>query len=117
MGDKSETFCKAQRLYTETQYRLVFSNPARFSTVYFTVLYRPNKTRFARLGLAISKKKIPKAVQRNRLKRRLRESFRLNQEHISSVDIVILVKKYLPNLSRAAHDEIQSLLWVPLFDH
>ncbi|MBE9563459.1 MAG: ribonuclease P protein component, partial [Proteobacteria bacterium] len=45
---------------------------------------------FARLGLAITKKRIKLAVARNRLKRLIRESFR--QQQIASLDYVVLAK-------------------------
>ncbi len=44
----------------------------------------------ARLGLAISKKKIRTAAARNRIKRLVRESFRLRCRNLSSIDIVVL---------------------------
>lgn len=45
----------------------------------------------ARLGLAIAKKQLPRAVDRNRIKRVVRESFRLlqMQEH----DFVVLARR------------------------
>lgn len=45
----------------------------------------------ARLGIAIAKKIIPKATSRNRLKRIIRESFRLNQRTLPDLDIVIVI--------------------------
>ena len=46
-----------------------------------------------RLGLIVSKKVSKKAVERNKLKRRLREIFRLNQNSLDSFDIVIIAKQ------------------------
>jgi len=45
------------------------------------------------LGLAIAKKIIKKAVHRNVIKRTVRESFRLQQEHLGNLDIVVLARK------------------------
>ncbi|MFY7698197.1 MAG: ribonuclease P protein component [Legionella sp.] len=58
----------------------------------FTILYRINAVGHARLGLAISKRMIPKAHDRNRIKRLLRETFRANK--LPPVDIVIMAKKH-----------------------
>jgi ribonuclease P protein component len=44
---------------------------------------------YPRLGLAISRKRVKHAVNRNRLKRLLRESFRRNKEHLGGLDIVV----------------------------
>jgi ribonuclease P protein component len=45
------------------------------------------------LGLAIAKKSLRLAVERNRVKRIVRESFRLNQHGLTGVDIVVLSRK------------------------
>lgn len=58
----------------------VFDRSVRSSDRYFTVLARPNEQKHPRLGLAISKRKVRLAVTRSRLKRLIRESFRLTQQ-------------------------------------
>lgn len=54
------------------------------------MLYRQNGLSDARLGLAISKKCARRAVDRNRLKRIVRESFRRHRQLIPGVDVVVL---------------------------
>jgi len=54
------------------------------------VLCRDNDRDTARLGLAISKKHCRKATARNRIKRVVRESFRLSQAELAGLDIVVL---------------------------
>ena len=54
------------------------------------VLAYPNSSGCPRLGLAISKKKLAKAVARNRIKRIIRESFRYHQALLAGLDIVVL---------------------------
>ena len=56
----------------------------------FIVLYQQNNRDIPRLGMAISKRKCSKANGRNRLKRVIRESFRLNRDQIGGLDIVVL---------------------------
>lgn len=46
-----------------------------------------------RIGLVVSKKNVKRAVDRNRFKRLVRESVRLRQDHLPSMDIVILAKR------------------------
>jgi ribonuclease P protein component len=53
-----------------------------------------------RLGLAISKKNVRRAVKRNLVKRQLRESFRLHQAIIGDFDVVVLAKSGIDLLTR-----------------
>lgn len=54
------------------------------------VLFRENGSSTPRLGLALTKKLVNKATQRNRLKRVIRESFRLHD--IRPVDVIFLAR-------------------------
>jgi ribonuclease P protein component len=66
----------------------------------FTVLYKKNDEQEARLGLAISKKNCRGAVGRNRLKRLVRESFRLHQQDLEGLDVVVMNQ---PSATRASN--------------
>jgi ribonuclease P protein component len=68
----------------------VFANAARSRDAFFTVLYCSNGEKFGRLGLAIAKKNCRLAVGRNRLKRIVREAFRLYQGDLVGLDIVVM---------------------------
>ena len=58
----------------------------------FTLIYRPNGTSFNRLGISVHRK-IKGAVKRNRLKRVIRECFRLHREIFpQEADIVFSVR-------------------------
>jgi ribonuclease P protein component len=80
------------KLLTAENYKNVFAKAERFGNRSFTVLARENGLDHARLGLAISKKCAKRAVDRNRIKRHFRESFRLNQHTLPSVDIIAMCK-------------------------
>ena len=73
-------------------YRQVFAENQSFNRSGFILLARRNAGQRSRLGLAISKKQIKRAVDRNKLKRLVRETFRLYCCCEQSVDIVVLVK-------------------------
>lgn len=81
------------RLSKPAEYRYVFSEPVKSSDRYFTILARVNGLGHPRLGLAVAKKNIKKAVERSRIKRAVRESFRLNQHPLNSMDIVVLARR------------------------
>jgi ribonuclease P protein component len=53
-----------------------------------------NNLREARLGIVVAKKNQKKAVHRNRIKRIVRECFRLRQSQISGFDLVVVAKKW-----------------------
>jgi ribonuclease P protein component len=80
------------RLGTPAEFKNVFNNPVKSTDRFFTVLATPNHLQHPRLGLAIAKKTIKKAVARNRIKRTARESFRLQRQHIANLDIVVLAR-------------------------
>ncbi len=73
--------------------------------------YRLNEANLTRLGLIVSKKTAKLAVQRNYMRRVLRELFRLNQQRLPAIDLVIQVQKAFdaPNFVRIKQ-EFESLL-------
>ena len=82
------SFTRQQKLVDAAQYRRVFESNDRVGDRFWTILYRENQADFARLGMAVAKKRVRRAVDRNRLKRLVRESFR--HEDLPSVDIVVM---------------------------
>ncbi|MEE9397380.1 MAG: ribonuclease P protein component [Methylococcales bacterium] len=91
--DSINCFSRKVRLLASSEYRFVFEKPTTKSIDrVFTILGRRNQSGRARLGLAIAKKHIRKAVDRNKIKRTIRESFRLNQESIGEFDIIVLAR-------------------------
>lgn len=99
------TFGKKHRLLKSGEYQTVFSR-ARYkvSSRNILVLAMENRTSHARLGLVVGKKHIRLAVQRNRFKRLVRESFRHRQESLAGLDIIVLVRG---NLSREDNGPIR----------
>ena len=85
-------FNRESRLLTPGQFQQVLSKPLRFGSSHITILITPNNLDNNRLGLAIAKKRVKLAVQRNRIKRQIRESFRLNQHNLPHIDMVVMVK-------------------------
>ena len=59
----------------------------------FSVRYRQNELGHARLGLAISKRVSKRAVERNRIKRLLRESFRRVRSQLQPLDLVVMARE------------------------
>jgi ribonuclease P protein component len=59
----------------------------------FHMRYRDNELGHARLGLAISKRVSKRAVERNRIKRLLRESFRRVRHQLPPVDLMVMARE------------------------
>ncbi|GAB3053559.1 hypothetical protein GCM10027155_19920 [Acinetobacter apis] len=63
----------------------------------------------SRLGIIVAKKKVRRAHERNRIKRITRESFRLNQNHLELLDIVVMPKQGIDTVSNEElHKQLQS---------
>jgi len=102
-------FSRSQKLLTADHYKYVFSRSQRFGNKSFTVLARENNLGHPRLGLAISKKSAKRAVDRNRIKRIFRESFRLHQHKFPNVDIIAMCKSDVLSLDKQEmHKQIET---------
>ncbi|GHE96293.1 ribonuclease P protein component [Thalassotalea profundi] len=104
-------FNRESRLLTPDHFKAVFSNATRFSSKHFTILITKNTDNNNRLGLAIAKKRVKLAVQRNRIKRLTRESFRLNQTTIPHIDIVVMVKSGIDKLENHEINHQLDKIW------
>lgn len=86
------TFQRHQRLLNSTEFQSVFDQvQGRVSHSAYLILARQTEpTQPGRLGLVVSKKSLKRAVDRNRFKRLVRTSFRLNQHELQGLDIIVL---------------------------
>ncbi len=75
------------------------------------LLARENQLSHPRLGLVIGKKSAKLAVQRNRLKRIIRESFRHAQDALAGWDIVVVARKGLADPDNAELFQQFEKLW------
>lgn len=104
-------FNRESRLLTPGHFQAVFSKPLRFGSSHITILVTPNSDNNNRLGLAIAKKRVKLAVQRNRIKRQIRESFRLNQHNLPHIDIVVMVKSGTDKLENKEINQQLEKIW------
>ncbi len=91
------TFRKTEKILKRTDYLAIQQRGLRSYTRNFVVVKRRNKTGVNRLGISVSKR-AGSAVKRNRLKRLIREFFRLHKNTITgSQDFIIIAKKGIPH--------------------
>lgn len=82
-------FDKKKRLLQAKEFSAVLQGRRSYSNHFFRVYVLPNALDTPRLGLTISKKINRHANKRNRIKRMVREWFRLQQQIFPAVDIVV----------------------------
>lgn len=77
------------RLVSKTDFDRVFADSQRARTEYVVVMARPNPVGYPRLGMVIAKRLLARAVDRNRVKRCVRESFRQVLPELPACDFVV----------------------------
>jgi ribonuclease P protein component len=93
MANISNSYPKSARLITSADFSHVFDKQiARSVDDVFILLAAPSAENRPRVGLAIAKKRAKRAVDRNKLKRVIRESWRLNCQDYGNFDVVVMIK-------------------------
>ena len=110
----NQSFPLKRRLAHSYEFDEVFDkNEARISSPSLLLLAKPNILGFNRLGMIVSKKSVPKSVQRSRVKRRIRETFRKNvTSPKTGWDIVVMTRpkiKSQQNLTDYLQDSFTAL--------
>lgn len=86
-------FSKGERITHPLDFKEAMKSGKRKSSKNIILFFRRNKSGINRLGIVV-KKEVGPATYRNRLKRYVREFFRLHKHQIEGpVDIVLLFKK------------------------
>lgn len=108
----SRSFGRDKRLLTSRHFSAVFDSPTgKAPGRSVLLLARDNGLDHPRLGLVIGKKSVKLAVERNRLKRIMRDSFRLHQEMLGGLDIVVVARKGLGDLDNPELHQQFAKLW------
>ncbi|NKC15716.1 MAG: ribonuclease P protein component [Gammaproteobacteria bacterium] len=112
---------RAARLTQAIQYRQVFRAGRRRATKFFNLITAPRITALAtaesaRLGMAIAKRIVPRAIDRNRIKRLVRESFRQHHAVLPPLDIVVTARPLIRNATNEAITRTLNEQWRYLCD-
>ena len=80
------------RLRSKLQFDAVYAGGRRIDDRFFALRVKANGLTHPRVGLAVAVKTAGNAVKRNRLRRLIKESFRLAQHELPAVDVVVAAK-------------------------
>jgi ribonuclease P protein component len=90
---EKKTFTKRDRIRDKLDFDRLKKSGTKFTDGVFLAVILPNDTGFSRLGIAVPKR-VGSAVARNRMKRLIREAFRLNRDSLpGSVDLLVIVRR------------------------
>jgi len=99
------------RLRRKSDFDAVYARGWRMGNGFFALTARANETGAARLGLAVALRAAGGAVARNRLRRIIRESFRLHQRELPCVDLVVSARAAARGAHPAQLRESLESLW------
>ena len=103
-ADPPQTFPRSHRLSGRLAFANVFEAKCRHGLGPLLVYAKKNDLPHSRLGLTVSRK-VGNAGMRNRIKRLLREAYRLDQHELpSGLDLVVVVKPHRPMALAAYRD-------------
>ena len=92
LGEQRHTFPRSHRLSGKESFAAVYDARVRQSRGPLTMYAAPNQLDHSRMGISISRR-VGSAPKRNRIKRLLRESFRLMQHELpKGYDWIVVVR-------------------------
>ena len=100
---------RTARLLSGTQFKAVFADRRSCGNEFFRVHYAPSDQ--ARLGMAVSRRVSKRAVDRNRIRRQIRESFRLWRNRLEAMDYVVVARSAARQADRRALRDKLEQLW------
>ena len=108
---------KRVRIRQPAEFKQAFAKGFRITRTPLAAVCRPNDSaEGARLGLAIARKAAPRAVDRNRVKRLIRENFRHNRQRLPAVDLVFYGMPGLHALDKQQLRATLAEIWLKVID-
>jgi ribonuclease P protein component len=99
------------RLRRKGDFNAAYARGRRLGDGFFAVTVMRNDVGAPRLGLAVAVKVAGSAVARNRLRRIIRESFRLHQRELPAADLVVSARPPARRAAASALRESLAALW------
>ena len=89
---------KAYRIKRNSEFQKIYKKGKSVANRQFVVYTLNNEYEHFRLGISVSKK-IGNAVTRNRIKRAIRENFKVHKQDMISKDIIVIERQPAKNMS------------------
>jgi ribonuclease P protein component len=107
---KEQSYRKPERVTNRNRFKAIYNQGVWRSSQHFTTVTCGNTQGVKRLGITVTKK-TGNAVKRNKVKRLIREFFRLNKSLFpENHDVVIMAKRNMPPLTyKEACNELTEL--------
>ena len=109
--ERDRSFKPGYRLLHQHEFKRVFDDATRIIVPPFTLLFRENDQDGARLGMVIGKKAVRYSVARNRIRRIIRENFRLTRLGLPKIDLIILARRDIAEFPASELNHKISKLW------
>lgn len=107
MTEITKKFHPLEKLANYRQYPAFFKQASLVRLGSLSVHYAFNELGYSRLGVVVSKKVAGNNVNRNRIKRVLKEWFRVNQDRLGGHDVIVVAKT---SIKEATNLNIRSVL-------
>jgi ribonuclease P protein component len=108
---KGLTLPAQKRIRRKADFDAAYARGRRLGNGFFGVTASWNDKGWPRLGLAVSVRTAGGGVERNRIRRIIRESFRLHQYELPAVDLVVSARHPARDASGAELHESLTALW------
>ena len=105
----SQKLPRESRITRPKEYTQIFQGGKMLKGKYWQVIAKPTTHAGPKLGLAISKKVFKLAVERNRIKRIARETFRLEKSKLDPWGFVVMARKNQNNNYAELSNELINL--------
>ena len=109
------TVSQESRLRNSYEFAAVFGANNKIRSRQFLLYFNANSLLSSRLGVIVAKKIVSKAVWRNKIKRMIREYFRMHL--LEGLDVVIVVIKNIEPVDRFELQKQLDELWHLLIKH
>jgi ribonuclease P protein component len=102
---------RERRLRRAGEFKRLYAEGRRLGNERFSVVIRQNELGAARLGLSVAARVARRAVERNRVRRLIRESFRHRQHELPPLDLVIGLRGPLRDVTNRELLDALDRLW------